>query len=182
MDAFVVHVLELCSGSHWNSWSTFHRAHRRGCFVWGGHHEKPIYLVEQQEYNHRSAELCQSCFLFQNSTQYWDTYPGSWTLKDRDRDRSSHSEVAWCTLLHSYTKLNRNNLYSSFACFKKESFFSTPFSSPLHLLNEFATISDAKILQLLVFFILLPSTKSPISHFQATNHPWSPCLLYILSA
>lgn len=89
------------------------------------------------------------------------------TLKDRKTDRSSHSEVAWFTLSHSYTEQNSHDLLLVLLClflkgeFLSHSFFFA-FASSSAILHNFLlfTISHAKILQLLLFFILLPSTKS----------------------
>lgn len=82
----------------------------KACLVWRRSAMESWFIqwsCVQQEYNHRSAELCQSCFPFQSSPQYWYTCPSSECWRT---DRSSHSEVAWCTLLHSYTKQNSLSL------------------------------------------------------------------------
>lgn len=108
MDAFVVHVLELCSGGwpHWTSWSTFYRAHRRGLLCVGrACHEKLIYLVELHPAAIGVQSSARAAFLSRTPHGIGTPalVPECWRT---DTDRSSHSEVA---LVHSYTKQNRNN-------------------------------------------------------------------------
>lgn len=133
MAAFAVHVLEPCSGGWpvWTSWVTFYRG-RRKCLVCARRvcHEKLVYLVllcpeaiQLRKYRAMPGLLA----LLEELHTVLAHLPCFLTPWTTQTDRSSHSEVAWFTLLHPYSGQNSQRPCLLLLClFLEEKIISFP--------------------------------------------------------